>query len=288
MTFSKRLLYFGLYCVGVALTNVPALRTVAMLSLNDDMASSHLILIPLVTAALIYQERRTIFSSVEFAPRAGLGLIAAGLILSATARLLWPSGAVDSLTWAVVPLVVMWIGGFLLFFGPVASRSALFPLLFLVFMIPIPAVVLDKAVQFLKVGSTEVVALLFQLTGTPHFREGFVFALPNVSIEVADQCSGIRSSIALLLTTLLAGHMFLQRGWSKAVVVLAVLPVAMLKNGIRIVGLTLLALHVDPGFLTGQLHHEGGIVFFMMSLLLLVPLFAVLRRSETRAIGYAK
>jgi exosortase/archaeosortase family protein len=64
------------------------------------------------------------------------------------------------------------------------------------------------------------------------------------------------------------------------VMVLAILPLAVLKNGIRIVTLTLLAIHVDPGFLSGQLHHEGGIVFFLLSLAMLAPLLFILRRYE--------
>jgi len=84
----------------------------------------------------------------------------------------------------------------------------------------------------------------------------------------------------LTLTTLLAGHMFLRSPWKKAVLVLAVVPLTILKNGIRIVTLSLLAMHVDPGFLTGQLHHEGGIVFFLLALVLLFPLFAALVKSD--------
>jgi len=165
-------------------------------------------------------------------------------------------------------------------FGRRAAREALFPLLFLGFTIPFPAVLLDWAVRVLKRGSTEMVEALFTLTGTTFHREGFVFTLPSVSIEVADECSGIRSTIALLLTTLLAGHAFLSTGWKKAVLVVAILPLTILKNGIRIVGLTLLAVHVNPSFLTGQLHHEGGIVFFVMALVMLEPLFYLLRKSE--------
>jgi len=101
-----------------------------------------------------------------------------------------------------------------------------------------------------------------------------------VVIEIADECSGIRSSIALVLTGLLAGHTFLREHWTKALLLIAVLPVTLLKNGIRIVTLTLLALHVDSGFLTGQLHHEGGIVFFVISLAMVAPLVPILRRAE--------
>ena len=83
-----------------------------------------------------------------------------------------------------------------------------------------------------------------------------------------------------VLTSLLAGYMFLQSVWSRSLVVLAVLPITIIKNAVRIVTLSLLAIHVDGGFLTGQLHHEGGIVFFMLALLLLAPLFALIRRYD--------
>ncbi len=127
-----------------------------------------------------------------------------------------------SLTIAVAGAVIAWLGGVLLFFGPDTFRRELFPLLFLGFMIPIPAAIVDRATHFLKTGSADVVAALFTLTRTPYYREGFQFSLPTFVIEIADECSGIRSSIALLLTALLAGHMFLAEWWKKAIVLLAV------------------------------------------------------------------
>ena len=57
-------------------------------------------------------------------------------------------------------------------------------------------------------------------------------------------------------------------------------PLTILKNGIRIVTLSLLAIHVDPGFLTGQLHHDGGVLFFLLTLAMMAPVLAWLRRSE--------
>jgi exosortase/archaeosortase family protein len=62
-----------------------------------------------------------------------------------------------------------------------------------------------------------------------------------------------------------------------------ILPIAVIKNAIRIVALSLLAMHVDQSFLTGQLHHEGGFVFFLLALGLLAPLFVLLKRSEGAA-----
>ncbi len=280
MTAVRRHLLFSSYGLLVALANVPALRALVAMG-EEDTTSSHLALVPFVSIALVYLDRRAIFSSVRSERSAGASVIAVGLGLWLFAQLYQlPRNQDDELTISVVAVIVLWIGGFLLLYGRTACRRALFPLLFLGFMIPIPQFVLDPAVLFLKTGSTETVSALFTLTGTPFYREGFVFALPNVVIEIADECSGIRSSIGLLLTSLLAGHLYLRTGWKKSALVAAVVPLAILKNGIRIVSLCLLSLHVDPSFLTGQLHHEGGIVFFLLALAILAPVLALLRRSE--------
>jgi exosortase len=279
LKISQRTILFSIYGLCLMLANAGVLRALIDLSRKNDTASHH-ILIPFVTLVLMYQRRGVIFSAVRTAAAAGVTVILTGLGLALWGSRYWASGG-GSLGLMVGAMVVMWVGGFLLFYGRDAFRAALFPLLFLGFMIPVPTTLLDGATLFLKTGSTEVVAGLFTLTGTPYYREGFIFSLPKFAIEIADECSGIRSSIALLLTSLLAGHMFLVSGWKKALLVVAIFPVAVMKNGIRIVSLSLLATYVDPGFLTGQLHHEGGIVFFLLALVLLAPLLAFLRNSET-------
>ena len=107
-----------------------------------------------------------------------------------------------------------------------------------------------------------------------------MFSLPGITIEVAKECSGIRSSLVLLITSLLAGHLYLRSAWTKTLLSVAVLPLAIVKNGIRIVTLTLLSIYIDPSFLTGQLHRGGGIVFFLLALVILAPVLWWLQRSE--------
>jgi exosortase len=269
---------FAAYAAGLAIIQLPIVRALYDFSRQDETAS-HLILIPFVSIVLAYRDRQSIFADVRFSWVAGLSLVAAGAGILEMAN-----GAVanspDRLTIAIAALVVLWCGGFVACFGWPSARAALFPLLFLVAMIPIPTAVLEGAVSVLRTASTDATSALFALTGTPYHQEGFVFTLPTVVIEVAEECSGIRSSIALVITALVAGHMFLDRGWKMAALVAVALPLAVLKNGIRIVTLTLLAMHVDPEYLTGQLHHEGGVVFFGLSLLMLAPLVALLRRGQ--------
>ncbi len=147
-------------------------------------------------------------------------------------------------------------------------------------MVPLPDVVLDRAIYALQEGSTEIAYLIFQAVGTPVLRHGFLLSLPGVAIEVAKECSSIRSSIALFITCLLAAHLYLRTGWKMLLLVLLSFPLSLIKNGIRIATLTLLSIYVDPGFLTGRLHHEGGFVFFLLAMLILWPVFSWLKNSE--------
>jgi exosortase len=175
------------------------------------------------------------------------------------------------------------LGGFLLFYGSVAFRSCLFPLMFLGFAIPIPERLLGTLVWLLQKGSAETVSLLFSLTGTPVYRPtDLVFAVPNLTIEIAEACSGIRSTLGMVIVTFLAAHLFLRSSWRKTALILAVIPISLVKNAVRIVTLTLLAIHYDMSFITGSLHHEGGVLFMAGGLCLMYPVLWFLVRSEEK------
>jgi len=132
----------------------------------------------------------------------------------------------------------------------------------------------------LQSGSAELSDALFKLAGVPFFRTDFLFALPGVTIEIAKECSGIRSSLALLITSLLAGYVCLQSAWTRMILILVTFPLLIVKNGIRIVTLSTLAIYADPSFLTGKLHSQGGFVFFLLALAILAPVLWLLQRAE--------
>jgi exosortase len=273
--------WFALFVLGVCLLNIDVLSALVRFSLGNATAS-HAILIPFVSVALVYGGRHEVFRNVGTAVKGGLSVLALAIALRVAIRLLDPAGAgADHLSLRVGALVLQWLGGFVLLFGWGAVREARFALAFLILTVPIPVALIAAATRFLKWGSSEAVVALFTLTATPFHREGFVFSLPRLTIEIADACSGIRSSLALLITALLAGHLALQTTWRKAVLVLAVLPLVLIKNGIRIVSLSLLASYVNPSFLSGPLHTEGGLVFYLLALGLFAPLLGMLHRSET-------
>ena len=180
-----------------------------------------------------------------------------------------------------VSLVLIWVGAFTFFYGATTLRAAAFPMAFLLLMVPIPESILGRVINLLQSGSTDIAYFLFRTAGVPVLRQGFLLTVPGVTIEVAKECSGIRSSMALFITCLLAAHLFLRTGWRKLLFVLLAFPVALIKNGVRIVTLTLLSVYVDPSFLTGNLHHKGGIVFFLLALLILAPVLMLLEKIGT-------
>ena len=99
---------------------------------------------------------------------------------------------------------------------------------------------------------------------------------------IRDSCSGIRSSIALVITGVLAARLFLTAWLSRSLLILALFPLAVFKNGVRIVSLSLLTIYVDEGFMTGGLHRKGGIFFFMLTLAVMGLLMGALMLAESR------
>lgn len=164
------------------------------------------------------------------------------------------------------------------------GRPALWPyhfaITFLVFMIPLPGVAIEFMSIALQKASAEVADVMLSLTGMPVFREGLVFQFPGLSVFVAEECSGVRSTFVLFITSLLAGHLFLRTGWKKLVLALAIFPLGILRNGFRITTISWLTVNVDSGIIDSPLHHQGGPIFFVLSLVPLFGLLWLLRRSD--------
>ena len=246
---------------------------------------SHILLIPLVSAYLLYNRRKEIWEFKKtFHPGAGVLVGVIGIIGYGTALVQGQNlEFINAVAGQITGLLIAWLGAFLLFWGTTAFRQALFPLLFLFFMVPIPTDLMDAFIYALQWGSSEATALIFSVLGTPYYREGFVFQLQTVAIEVAKQCSGIRSTMAMVITGVLAAHLFLRDNGKKLILMLTILPITVFKNGLRIVILTLLAIHVDKRFLTDSfLHHSGGFLFYIPGLLIFGGILLLLRRMERK------
>ncbi len=283
---------FLVFCgVGLALfynTLVPLLK----MSLHSELYS-HIPMIPLISLCILIFNRKRIFADLAWEWRGSFALIALAVVTQVSGNQMTGLTQNDYLSLEMSGAVLWFLGSFVLTYGGRAFRKAMFPLLFLVFAIPIPKFILEPFVDLLQISSAHASHLLFTLTGVPFHRDGFVFALPGITIEVAEQCSGVRSSIALIITSVFVGYLFLQKGWSRLMLVLSFFPITVFKNAMRIVTLSLLASYVDTMFITGSwLHKIGGISFFAVGLGLMAPVVWALvkweKKRSSKLIGDSK
>jgi exosortase len=274
-------LWFALFSILSLLAFGGSLGGLARLAAQDDRYS-HVLLIPVMTVSLVYLQRRRIFANPRYCPSKSAPLLALGIALYYLAQKQFPTlNSNDHLSVVVLAMVLVWTAGFVLCYGAQSSRAALFPLSFFLLMVPIPTVALDNIVLALQKGSAITTYALFKLFRVPVFWQNFRFVLPGVQIEIAKECSGIRSSLSLFITSILVGYLFLQSNWRRVVFGLLTIPVVIFKNAVRIVTLSCLGVYVDPSFLHGKLHHYGGLPFSLVSLAILVPLLLALQKGES-------
>lgn len=241
--------------------------------------SSQSVLVPFITAYLIWSARKTIFSNICDSKLPGLLVVLAGVTLYVAPMFGQPQHSAVMAA-KLLGVLMMVVGGFVGIYGTAAFRASLFPLFLLLLMMPLPEATADKIIGFLQLQSAALSYHLFSLIGVPVYRDGIMLTVPGVTIEVAKECSGINSSVALLLTALLVAWQTLRTPSRRIILVLLALPLSIIKNAVRIVMLTLLALYVDPSFLTGRLHHQGGFVFFILALALFYPIWLLLQKTE--------
>ena len=244
---------------------------------------SYVLLIPFVTAYLIYIRWKQLSRELSTAWGYALLLAVAGAGALLANHHFAALGQNDHMTLIALSFVCFVIAGVFLFLGSKWARSVMFPLFFLAFMVPLPEAAVDSLENASKEASAEVANWLFLLTGTPFLRSGTDFQLPGITITVAKECSGIRSSLVLLITSILATNMFLRTTWRRALLVFAVIPLGLLRNGVRILTISLLCVHIGPQMINSVIHRRGGPFFFAASLIPLFLLLWWLRRGEVTA-----
>jgi exosortase C (VPDSG-CTERM-specific) len=264
------------------------LWALARFSLRSDLYS-HIVLIPAVSIYFVWLQRKALppVTSPDrlvalIAGVIGVGLVGWHLALRASgATLTAPDvhafNALSFLTF-LVAVCAWWLG---------RSRlvAVAFPLGFLIFLSPIPTAVVGIIETFLQYGSASVAYALLKAVGTPVFRDDLTFVLPGFSMKVAPQCSGIHSSLALFITSVAAGYLFLQRPWKRIVLALAVIPLALVRNGFRVFVIGELCVRISPDMINSWVHKQGGPFFFALSLIPFSILLFFLYRSDRRAAG---
>jgi exosortase len=275
---SRHACLLGLIVVAAVIFHGP-LTVLIGSSISVEQYSQILVVAP-ISVLLLYMERKKIFAHVAYSLPGGvlyLALLGAFAYFARHASTMDPS---NYMSLSVLLFAGCCLAAFVLCYGIQACRVAAFPLFFLVLMTPMPDWMRERTITFLQNGSAVVTDWFFTAARIPFRREGVVLALPAVTIEIAQECSGIRSSIVLFLVGLVLGHLYLKSGWSNLALALLMVPLTIVKNGLRIFTLSTLGMYVDPSFLTGRLHHHGGFVFFALAFVGLWFVIWVLQKVE--------
>ncbi len=253
-------------------------------ALADELAS-YVLLIPFVAGSLFWTARGTApRSATRSTPGAVLALVAAAALLAAgfASRGATDVTRHDFLGPGILAFVSALVAVAFLTLGRETVRHLAFPLGFLAFAAPLPSWAVNALEVFFQHTSAEVASWMMQMVGLPNFRHGLVFQLAGITIQVAQECSGIRSSLVLIIVSVYGGHLFLKSTLRRTLFALFVIPLAIARNAFRILTIAELCTHVGSHMIDSPIHHRGGPIFFSLSL---VPLFLWLywlRRSERK------
>jgi len=243
---------------------------------GTDPTYSHGFLVPPIALFLLYRERDRLLHAVPRPSFIGLVVIVLGLM----AYVLGSLGAELFVT--RMSLIVVLAGTVLYVFGWNHLRVAAFPLAFLIFMVPLPAIVFDRATVSLQLVASQLGEGLLRSVDIPVLRDGNILTLPTIALEVNDACSGIRSLMALLSVAALVGYFSDAAAWQRGLLVVAALPIAIGLNGVRIAVTGMAASRFGPVAASGAIHEASGWVVFVVALGVVWMLEKTLR-SRSRA-----
>jgi exosortase len=247
----------------------------------SDPNFSHGFFVPFFSAFVIWQNRTHLRAIRPRPSNWGLPLV----VVSLAMLLVGTFGA--ELFLSRVSLIFLVAGGVVFFVGWEMFRAVLFPLSFLVLMVPIPAIVFSQITLPLQILASKLAAGTLPICGVPVLREGNIINLPAMPLEVAQACSGIRSLMSLTTLAIMYGYLVERRVWVRVALALASIPIAVAANGLRIVGTGLIVQYWDPEKAEGFFHLFSGWLVFVFSLLMLFALhrgFMFLQGSRERAV----
>ena len=173
--------------------------------------------------------------------------------------------------------VLMVAGGVLYIAGATVTAKLLFPLGFLVLMIPLPGIVFNSIAFPLQLLAAQASSVALEIAGVPVFREGNVMHLAAASLDVEEACSGIRSLLSLTALAVLYGYLAFSHGLPRLLLLLLVPPIAIAANVVRVFVVGLLAHYVSVETALGVFHTAGGWSVFLMAASLLLGVSRVMR-----------
>jgi exosortase len=254
---------------GILLAYWPVMTGLVDAWSNDDNYSHGFFIVPL--AAFFAWERRQAFLNAPLRPSMlGLVVVAGSLMMLVGGML----GAEYFLS--RVSLIGVIAGAVLFLYGWPRVRVLIFPLAFLLLMIPLPALIFNQIAFPLQLVASHMGEATIDRMDIPILREGNVLILANHTLEVAEACSGIRSLVSLFTLGIVFGYFSDDRFWMRAAIALSAIPIAILANGLRVASAGWAAHHYGAAGLEGVFHDFSGWVVFIVAFLMMLALQRIL------------
>ncbi len=232
---------------------------------------SHGFIIPLISGYLIWRKRDAFSLSTVDPGLNGLPVLMLGLFLLVI-------GKVSSVSLASFSFLIVLLGLLLFLLGTNITKSLLFPISYLAFMLPLPWVLYDDLTFRLRLLTSIFSTKILGLIGIPAFREGNIIHLNQTSLQVIDACSGLRSLISLLALAVLFAYFTQKSIWKRLSLVLLTIPIAIFSNSCRLTVTAILVDHFGPKATEGLFHIFTGMIMFAVALTLLVLCGSVIKR----------
>jgi exosortase len=238
----------------------------------NDPDYAHGFLVPVIAGWFVW-DRRDKLARLAAAPSpAGILLLGLGLGM----LVLGSIGA--ELFLQRSSLIAVIAGLVLLLLGRAFFVALLFPLAFLAFMVPLPAIVMNAVAFPLQLFAAQTASVCLNGLGIPVLREGNVINLAQTTLEVAEACSGIRSLQALLTLSVVYGYVAQRALWKRWVLFFAAIPIAIAANAFRVSGTGVLAHYFGLQVAQGFYHSFAGWLVFVVALALLMAVGKLLGR----------
>jgi exosortase len=223
----------------------------------DDPNYSHGFLVPLFSLYLIWRSRDSLRALPREGHLAGIVVVLAGIAVLYVGDL----GADNFLMRSSLVVVV---GGLVLFhLGMPIFRAILFPIAFLIFMVPLPGIIFYAITFPLQQLAAQQAAWTLETFGVPVLLDGNIIHLAQLSLGVTEACSGIRSLISLAAGAVAWAYLFIPKGWAMIVFVGATLPITIVANATRVVLTGLIGQHFGVEYASGFFHEFAGMAIYV-------------------------
>jgi exosortase B len=273
----NKLLPIGLLLLGVLAMYLPSYVGLARGTWTDSEEMHG----PIVLAVAIWAFWNLRFKLLETKPDRWSALLAWPLIvLGLTAFFLGKT--LDILVLEISSQILVVAGSLLLFGGVQALRLSVFPLIFLIFMVPLPGNLIDSLTGSLKQVVSVVAENILYFAGYPIARSGVILTVGQYQLLVADACSGLKSMFSLSAIGFLYIYLVEHKSLAKNILLAsALLPIAFAANVLRVIVLILVTYHFGDAAGQGFVHDFAGIVLFVLSILLLASFDKLISLAAT-------